>query len=115
MDHPTNRTIVFKSLQPFVCQELLTLQRIGCRAEALTKCCVPLGDHLLSAFFPGIPGSVADDHLSSWLETAQGFVQCCFIVFRIVKRRIEDDHIKLLIPEWEVRCFGLESRDRCRQ
>src|SRR5215469_364100 len=111
MHSPSNRKRLAKTAQTVVCKELLTLHRVRCGVEAITEVSTTLRDHLSSALLSRVPRSIADDYDSIGFDAAESFAQRSLVIFRVMKRGIEECYLELFIVEWKTIQLGLKARD----
>jgi hypothetical protein len=79
------------------------------------ECGTPFKHHLLAALLVRIPGGIADNHHASGLHTPQCLAEHDFIVFSVMKRRIEYDSVELTVLKRQMRKLCLNARKELGQ
>ena len=96
-------------MQPLICEVFETRDGVGSSTIPLPEGSLTLCHHLFTAFASGVPWRVCDQDAPTSFHASQRFTDGRLIVFCIVERGVEDDHLKLPIGERKTRHLGLES------
>jgi hypothetical protein len=108
---PMNTEGCFHVLQALVGEVFEAVDVVNRETRAPDVSLAVVGEHLLSAAFVAVPGSVGDEDRPLAASATQGFCQRPLVVLGIMKRAVIDNKVELIVDERETIDIGLEARE----